>query len=220
MHVLALVTQKGGSGKSTLAVALAVAAMRDGERVALIEADVQGTVSRWQERRDNPYPRVERVAEPADIDAVLARLTAEGIWLAIIDTAATNNVLALRAIATADLCLIPARPSPADIEAAIPTLLAIRRQKRRFAFVLNQTPPRGVRLSEAATSLNALGVLALPFIGQRNDHQDALGTGLAVTEYARGGKAAEEVHALWSWVAKKLAEETFGHDQAAIKKAS
>jgi chromosome partitioning protein len=219
MHVLALVTQKGGSGKSTLAVALAVAAMRDGERVALIEADVQGTVSRWQERRDNPYPRVERVAEPADIDAVLARLAAEGIWLAIIDTAATNNALALRAIATADLCLIPARPSPADIEAAIPTLLAIRRQKRRFAFVLNQTPPRGVRLSEAATSLNALGVLALPFIGQRNDHQDALGTGLAVTEYARGGKAAEEVHALWSWVAKKLAEEAFGHDQAAIKKA-
>jgi chromosome partitioning protein len=220
MHVLALVTQKGGSGKSTLAVALAVAAMRDGERVALIEADVQGTVSRWQERRDNPYPRVERVTEPAEIDAVLARLAAEGIWLAIIDTAATNNVLALRAIATADLCLIPARPSPADIEAAIPTLLAIRRQKRRFAFVLNQTPPRGVRLSEAATSLNALGVLALPFIGQRNDHQDALGTGLAVTEYARGGKAAEEVHALWSWVAKKLAEEAFGHDQAAIKKAS
>ena len=220
MHVLALVTQKGGSGKSTLAVALAVAAMRDGERVALIEADVQGTVSRWQERRDNPYPRVERVAEPADIDAIMARLAAEGIWLAIIDTAATNNALALRAIAMADLCLIPARPSPADIEAAIPTLLAIRRQKRRFAFVLNQTPPRGVRLSEAATSLNALGVLALPFIGQRNDHQDALGTGLAVTEYARGGKAAEEVHALWSWVAKKLAEEAFGHGQAAIKKAS
>lgn len=220
MHVLALVTQKGGSGKSTLAVALAVAAMRDGERVALIEADVQGTVSRWQERRDNPYPRVERVAEPADIDAIMARLAAEGIWLAIIDTAATNNALALRAIAMADLCLIPARPSPADIEAAIPTLLAIRRQKRRFAFVLNQTPPRGVRLSEAATSLNALGVLALPFIGQRNDHQDSLGTGLAVTEYARGGKAAEEVHALWSWVAKKLAEEAFGHGQAAIKKAS
>src|ERR1700746_3279813 len=31
---------------------------------------------------------------------------------------------------------------------------------RRFAFILNQTPPRGCRLSEAATSLNSLGVLA------------------------------------------------------------
>jgi chromosome partitioning protein len=220
MHVLALVTQKGGSGKSTLAVGLAVAAMRDGERVALIEADPQGTISKWQERRDTAYPRIERVGEPADLDGVMARLAAEGIWLAIIDTAATNNALAMRAIAMADLCLIPARPSPADIEAAIPTLLAIRRQKRRFAFVLNQTPARGVRLSEAATSLNALGVLALPFIGQRNDHQDALGTGLGVTEYARGGKAAEEIHALWSWVAKKVGEEAFDHGQAAIKKAS
>jgi chromosome partitioning protein len=218
MHILALITQKGGSGKSTLAVGLAVAAMRDGERVALIEADPQGTVSKWQERRDNPYPRVERVAEPGDIEPVIARLAAEGVWLAIIDTAATNNALAMRAITTADLCLIPARPSPADIEAAIPTLLAIRRQKRRFAFVLNQTPPRGVRLSEAATSLNALGVLALPFIGQRNDHQDALGAGFGVTEYARGGKAADEIHALWSWIARKTAEETFAHGQAAIKR--
>ena len=220
MHVVALVTQKGGSGKSTLAVGLAVAAMRDGGRVALIEADPQGTISKWHERRESVYPRVERVTAPADIDATIARLTAEGVWLAIIDTAATNNALAMRAITMADLCLIPARPSPADIEAAIPTLLAIRRQQRRFAFVLNQTPSRGVRLSEAATSLNALGVLALPFIGQRNDHQDALGTGLGVTEYARGGKAADEIHALWSWITSRLAEEALAHGQAAIKRAS
>ena len=44
---------------------------------------------------------------------------------------------------------------------------------------LNQTPPRGGRLSEAATSLNSLGVLALPYVVQRNDHQDALGRGWA-----------------------------------------
>ena len=44
MYVLALVTQKGGSGKSTLSVGLAVAAMQRGERVALVEADAQGTI--------------------------------------------------------------------------------------------------------------------------------------------------------------------------------
>lgn len=220
MHVLALVTQKGGSGKSTLAVGLAVAAMAVGERVALIEADAQGTISKWRERRDSPYPRVERVANPVDIDAALSRLAHEGIWLAIVDTAATTNALAMRAIATADLCLIPARPSPADIEAAIPTLLAIRRLNRRFAFVLNQTPPRGVRLGEAATSLNSLGVLALPYIGQRNDHQDALGAGLAVTEYAQGAKSAEEIRELWRWVFRKLVEEASDHGPAAIKRAS
>src|SRR5206468_11793190 len=92
--------------------------------------------------------------------------------------------------------LIPARPSPADMEAALPTLTTIRRFNRRFAFVLNQTPARGYRLSEAATSLNSLGVLALPFIVQRNDFQDALGAGLGVPVVAHAGKATKEIRAL------------------------
>ena len=219
MYVLALVTQKGGSGKSTLSVGLAVAAMQRGERVALVEADAQGTISKWKERRTAPYPRVDCVADPAEVEPVISRLRAEGVWLAIIDTAATNNALATRAIASADLCLIPARPSPADIEAAIPTLIAIRRLNRRFAFILNQTPTRGCRLGEAATSLNSLGVLALPFIGQRNDHQDALGAGLGVTEFAPEGKASEEIVALWDWISERLIVESNDHGQASLKTA-
>ncbi len=78
MYVLALVTQKGGSGKSTLAVGLAVAAMENGERVALVEADPQGTIWRWKERRGSAYPRVDRVTDPAYLEPVLARLEAEG----------------------------------------------------------------------------------------------------------------------------------------------
>ncbi|WP_025037484.1 ParA family protein [Bradyrhizobium sp. DOA9] len=217
MYVLALVTQKGGSGKSTLAAGLSVAALRQAERVALIEADAQGTISKWKERRESRYPVVNCVADPAEVEPVLARLEADGTWLAIIDTPATNNSLSMQAIARADLCLIPARPSPADIEAAIPTLIAIRKLNRRFAFVLNQTPPRGGRLSEAATSLNSLGLLALPFIAQRNDHQDALGAGLGVTEFAPMGKASAEISALWSWVAQHLGVERMDHEQDAVK---
>ena len=81
MYVLALVTQKGGSGKSTLAVGLAVAAMENGERVAFVEADPQGTISKWKERRGNPFPRVVRVADPAEIERALVRLEAEGSGL-------------------------------------------------------------------------------------------------------------------------------------------
>src|ERR1700688_2727840 len=219
MYVLALVTQKGGSGKSTLAVGIAVAAMGNGERVAIVEGDPQGTISKWKERRGHPYPRVDRVADPAEIEGALVSFEVEGIWLTVIDTAATNNALAMRAIARADLCLIPVRPSPADIEASIPTLIAIRRLNRRFAFVLNQTPPRGCRLSEAATSLNSLGVLALPYVGQRNDHQDALGAGLGVTEFAQEGRASEEVRELWRWVLKKLIEGSLDHEPHAKKAA-
>jgi len=211
MYVVTLVTQKGGSGKSTLTVGLAVAAMEDANRVAVIEADSQGTVSSWRRRRTNPYPRVDRVADRVEIERAIPRLRAEGVGLAIIDTAATNNNLSSCAISVADFCLIPARPSPADIEAALPTLTTIRRFNRRFAFVLNQTPPRGCRLSEAATSLNSLGVLALPFIVQRNDFQDALGAGLGVTEFAPEGKASQEIRALWGWISKQLNKEPVVH---------
>jgi chromosome partitioning protein len=96
MYVLALVTQKGGSGKSTLAVGIAVAAMGNGERVAIVEADPQGTISKWKERSGHPYPRVVRVSDPAEIEGALVSLEAEGIWLTVIDTAATNNALAMR----------------------------------------------------------------------------------------------------------------------------
>jgi chromosome partitioning protein len=220
MHVLALVAQKGGCGKSTLSVGLAVAAMANGDRVALIEADAQGTLSKWKERRDDPYPRLVRVADPSDMEPAISSLQADGIWLAIIDTAATSNQLAMCAIERADFCLIPARPSPADIEASIPTLIAIRRLNRRFAYILNQTPSRGGRLSEAATSLHSLGVLALPYVGLRNDHQDALGAGLGVTEFAQMGKAAEEIRALWGWVLKQLVGESSGHEPTVLKAAS
>jgi chromosome partitioning protein len=220
MYVLTLATQKGGSGKSTLAIGLAVAAMDSGRRVAVIETDSQGTVSKWRERRANPYPRVDRVADGAELEQVIFRLEREGVWLVVIDTAPTSNSLSTSAVSIANFCLIPARPSLADIEAALPTLITLRRLNRRFAFVLNQTPPRGSRLSEAATSLNSLGVLALPYIVQRNDHQDALGVGLAVTEFVPKGKAADEIRALWGWVSKQLSKEPFDHAQTAIKAAS
>jgi chromosome partitioning protein len=215
MFVVTLVTQKGGSGKSTLTVGVAVAAMEDAnsrcrDRSRFARHGINGVGA-----APNPSPRVDRVADRVEIERAISRLKAEGIGLAIIDTAATNNNLSNCAISVADVCLIPARPSPADIEAALPTLTTIRRFNRRFAVVLKQTPPRGCRLSEdaraAATALNSLGILALPFIVQRNDYQDALGAGLGVTEFAPEGKASEEIRALWGWVSKQLNREPVVH---------
>jgi chromosome partitioning protein len=219
MRTIVLVTQKGGAGKSTLAIGLAVAAKENGHRVALMETDQQGTVSNWGRRRTISEPRIDRLDSTTEVERALLALKHNGFALAVVDTPATNNVLSSSAIGTADLCLIPARPSPADIEAALPTLATIRRLGKPFAFILNHTPARSYRLSEAATALNAIGVLALPYIVQRNDHQDALGAGLGVTEFAPGGKAAEEIRSLWQWVWKKLTAETIEREQTGIRAA-
>ena len=210
MHTIVLATQKGGSGKTTLAIGLALAAMKAGHTVRLIETDSQGTLSNWQTRRIYAEPIVEPVYSADMILQRLQSFVSAGVTLTIIDTAGGISAATTAAIRCADLCLIPARPSVADIEAAASTLNLIRSFDKPFAFVLNQTPIRGQRISNAATvladeePLDPLGVLALPCIVMRNDHQDALGLGLAVVEYAPTGKSADEIRGLWQWVEAKL----------------
>jgi chromosome partitioning protein len=217
MRTIVLATQKGGSGKSTLAIGLAVAATEDGHRVAMIETDPQGTVLNWRHRRTLSEPRVERAGSNTEIERTLLALRHNGCAVAVIDTAATSNDLSASAIAAADFCLIPARPSPADIEAALPTLRTVRKLGKPFAFVLNQAAPRGCRIGEAALALNAAGALALPFIVQRNDHQDALGSGFGVTEFAPDGMGAGEIRSLWQWVWRMMSIEPADHGSTAIE---
>jgi chromosome partitioning protein len=210
MHTIVLTTQKGGSGKSTLAVGLALAAMQAGHTVRLIETDAQGTLSNWQARRPHAEPIVEAVYNAAEIEQRLQTLERSGVTLTIIDTAGGVSAATTAAIRYADLCLIPARPSVADIEATASTLSTVRAWNKPFAFVLNQTPIRGQRINNAAatladqSALDLADVLAQPFIVMRNDHQDALGAGLAVGEFAPAGKSAEEVRGLWRWIENRL----------------
>jgi chromosome partitioning protein len=210
MHTIVLATQKGGSGKSTLAIGLALAAKQAGHNVRLLDIDPQGTLSNWQSRRGLAEPIVEVVQKANDIEHRLESLARGGVTLTIIDTAAGVGGATTAAIRQADLCLIPARPSVADIEAASATLSIARAWKRPFAFVLNQTPIRGRRVESAATALgdevalDLADVLAQPFIVMRNDHQDALAAGVAVSEYAPSGKSADEISKLWQWAEAKL----------------
>lgn len=152
MHTIVLATQKGGSGKSTLAIGLARAAIHAGHTVRLIETDAQGTLSNWQSRRPYAEPLVEPIYAARDIVQRLLSLPRDGATLTIVDTASGTSAATAAAIRCADLCLIPARPSIADIEAAASTLSVVRACKKPFAFVLNQTPIRGRRINDAVTA--------------------------------------------------------------------
>jgi chromosome partitioning protein len=222
MHTIVLATQKGGSGKSTLAIGLALAAKAAGHHVRLIETDPQGTLSNWQGRRGIAEPMVEAIYNVGRIESRLEQLSHGGVTLVVIDTASGVSAVTAAAIRCADLCLIPTRPSVTDIEASAATLKAVRAWQKPFAFVLNQTPVRGRRIDNAAHALSgedarAMGeLLARPFISMRNDHQDALASGLAVSEYAPGGKSAEEVGELWRWVETRLSGGTLNAQPGTI----
>src|ERR1700743_901817 len=211
MDVIVLATRKGGSGKSTLAIGLALAAQQTGHMVRLIETDPQGTLSNGKTRPAIAEPLVEPVYHAEDIESRLQALGRGGVTLAIIDSAGGQSDATTAAIRACDLCLIPARPSVADIEAGASTLSTVRGVGKPFAFVLNQTPIRGQRIDQAATALgerttpDIADVLAQPFVAMRNDHQDALRAGLAVSEYAPSGKSADEISRLCQWVSTRLA---------------
>lgn len=202
MKAITFVTQKGGSGKSTLCISLAVAAQETGRSVCILEMDRQATVSDWAEHRQSSSPEVAQIDAP-QLDQVMQSLKGSAYDYVFIDTPGVDSPGTLSAIRAADLCIIPCRPTPADLRAFKPTLAAIYRLEKKFSFVLNQTPPRSYRIRDAADGLAVLGILPDINMVMRNDHQDAIGLGQGVTEYNPKGRAAEEIRRLWTWIERR-----------------
>ena len=204
MKVISLVTQKGGSGKSTLCVSLAVAAQEAGRAVCILEMDKQATVSQWSQARSGRPPEVAQVKMDKEDDKladVLGRLRgAASFDFVFIDTPGIDSPGTRAVIGLSDFCLVPCRPTPADLRSVSPTLAAIHRLEKDFAFVLNQTPPKGFRVRDTSEGLKVLGMLADVAIVSRTDHQDAIGAGQGVTEFAPEGAAAGEIRRLWAWI--------------------
>jgi chromosome partitioning protein len=199
MKVISLVTQKGGSGKSTLCVSLAVAAQEAGHAICILEMDKQATASQWSQARQGKPPEVGQVTADKLLD-IIAKLKGDVYEFVFIDTPGIDSPGTNAAIRASDLCLIPCRPTPADLRAMQPTLAAIQRLEKDFAFILNQTPPKGYRVRDTAEGLKVLGMLAEVNVVMRNDHQDAIGSGQGVTEFNPEGPAAEEMRRLWAWI--------------------
>jgi chromosome partitioning protein len=208
MRTIALLTQKGGAGRTTLAASLAVAAAQAGERVIALDLDPQASLTRWGKRREAANTPNKVMIEPLEgerlprLRAIVEGLAGVGFTIAIFDTAGTDGTAARFVTEAADFCLLPTRPTRLDVEATAATFRAVFLAKRKAAFVLNQCPPtfRSSRTRESGDGLTRLGVLAEPLLYARMDFQDAIAAGLGVTEYARSGRAAEEVGALWNWV--------------------
>ena len=197
MKAIAFVTQKGGSGKSTLCINLAIAAQEAGRSVCILEMDRQASVSDWSESRTADGPEVAQI-ETSQVDDVIKKLKHAAYDYVLIDTPGVDSAGTLAAIRAADLCLIPCRPTPADLRAFKPTLAAVYRLDKEFAFVLNQAPPRSYRVRDASDGLAALGMLADVTIVTRND------MGQGVTEFNPGGQAADEVRRLWAWLERRV----------------
>ncbi|OWJ96020.1 ParA family protein [Paracoccus yeei] len=204
MQVIAVAMQKGGVGKSTLARSLAVAAVRDGLSVLILDMDAQQSVSQWAERRDADMPVVVFSTEnelPKRLDQ------AKGVAdLVIIDTPPARSTEAPAAVEAADLVLIPTTPDIEPLEQMPRTLRLCRGFSRPVYAVVNMANPTGpAEVVQTREVIEAMGARAAPIVlHRRKAHRDASALGLTVQESEPASKAAEEVASLWVWVRAKL----------------
>lgn len=204
--VIAVVQQKGGSGKTTLAVNLAVACVRRGMTVALLDTDPQGSLGRWF------MARRERLGDPG------MEFSTSSAWgvsyeceklkrsadIVIIDTPPKVDADLRPALREADLILVPVASSHVDLWATDGVLDLAARERKAAWMVLNRVR-QGTRLSEdvarAAGELSA--GLAEARLANRVAYAETLGQGLGAEE--AGTKAVkDEVAALTDEVLAKL----------------
>lgn len=212
MKILAVVSQKGGAGKTTLATALAVAAQRDGRRVALFDLDPQASACFWGDRRKANSDGVE--APPVrDVNWNRLRFALDSVGremrdrdLIVIDSPPQQRDIANEAIQFADMVIIPTRPDVLDLHATAETIRTVQQQGKTPYVVLSACPITGQEVEETESWITgSMGAELVPVrIHQRKAYSRAMASGLTAQEFEPEGKAASEIQHLYMFACKHI----------------
>jgi len=120
--IIVVVNQKGGSGKTTLSMQLAGTLGRRGYRILVVDADPQGTATRWaaSSEDDAPFPATVAGLAPAGgkIHREVKKYMADYEYIIVDCPPSVDSPVPQSALLIADLALVPVVPSPADLWAA------------------------------------------------------------------------------------------------------
>ncbi len=212
MKTLALIG-KGGTSKTTTAVNIAVAAVQDGLRVAIVDLDSggedgQSSLVEWWQKREAEQPVLVETT-PKALAGDVAQLRDMGFDLAIVDTPANtkpSRVVVEKGASVADFVVITCQASSLDMRANRLAVDIVQRLGKQAAFLMTRTArTMATRANDAREGLAEYDLPILP-VNTRNlvPYQDADTLGMGVLEFEPKGQAATETAALWAHIRATL----------------
>ena len=120
--LIIVTNQKGGAGKTTAAVHLAGTAVRRGFKTLLIDADKQGTATKWVAQAEDGQPHKIRVMGLAMAEAKIAQEVKQYVDdydIIFVDCPpSVDSPIPQVMLMIADLAIVPIVPKPGDLWAS------------------------------------------------------------------------------------------------------
>ena len=198
--------EKGGTGKSTIATNLAAYLADRSDDVVLLDADSQGTASRWVERRNNSHPelpKVHCVQKAGDIFETIRDLSTR-YQQVIIDAGGRDSEELRSAMIAAQKLYTPLKASQPDLETTmninqlVKLACGLNPSLKAYAVIsMAPTHPAITEAQEAYELLMELPDIELSrvFIRERKVFRDAMVEGKGVIE-SKNRKAKAEIQLL------------------------
>lgn len=172
MHVIVVASSKGGAGKSTVSTNLAAHFALQGKRTVLIDADRQGSATRWCEKRaglDSAVLPIDGSKKgwkknlPSQTEVVIVDAPAGAMGDDLADF-----------LEMASAVLVPVLPSTIDLEATVPFLNSlagharVKKGKLLVALLGNRLKPWTAASQQAVAQIKAW---PYPVVGELRDTQ-------------------------------------------------
>ena len=206
--IITIGSTKGGVGKSTIATNLAVEGARRGLKVALVDADIQGSSIGFRDvRSQNAKLASLHISAFSIITPTLHKDVPgmTGYDLVIVDAGGRDSRVFRSAVGAADLLIVPVVPGVYDVWAAEDTMAVFQevrdaKEGLEARFLLNQTSPTAIMARKTLESLEYFAE-TIPImeaqVGSRSAFRNAALRGAGVTEAKRDSKAAQDIRALF-----------------------
>lgn len=205
--IITVCNQKGGCGKTTLCMQLAGTLARRKKRVLVIDADPQGTATRWAASADDetPFPAavVGLSAAHEKVHREVKKFVENYDFIIIDCPPAADSPIPQSALLVADLVLIPIIPSPLDLWASVGIRNVIENvadinEALKSRLVINQCQPKTNLAKEVLEVLPEFGILVCKnYLRQRTAYRQSAVFGQTVQDFgSKAGDAIEEIENL------------------------